>query len=164
VARQLAQRGWSQADAARASGIPKAAFSQWINPRDPDRPQQPSIENVRKAAATFDVPVLQALVRAEYLTEEEANMELVPALPISDIPTVELIEEIRLRVVKLEDLRRALRRTGLSGESYEGIVARHLGIEEGPVPEEMWDDPDLIKGSLDHSPDTTRRRQSGAGG
>lgn len=96
IADQLKRKNWTQAEAARVSGVPRAAFSQWMQQGNT---QQPSIPNVRLVAQAFDVPILRALVIAGHLTEEEVGQPLAPAeADPAEVPTMDLIEEIRIRI------------------------------------------------------------------
>jgi transcriptional regulator with XRE-family HTH domain len=96
IADQLKRKNWTQAEAARVSGVPRAAFSQWMQQGNT---QQPSIPNVRLVAQAFDVPILRALVIAGHLTEEEIGQPPAPAeADPAEVPTMDLIEEIRTRI------------------------------------------------------------------
>lgn len=94
VRRQLTQRDWNYARAATEADLPPSAISQWIN-----RPsQQPSVANVRKLADALNVNILEALVVAGYISAEEAGTPTVPEVSASDVSTLELVEELRVRI------------------------------------------------------------------
>lgn len=69
---QMTRRRMSQADVAKAMGIPSSTVSRW-------RVQAPSPENLRRLAHVLEVPVLQLFVHAGYLTQHEAGIKEVEA-------------------------------------------------------------------------------------
>jgi transcriptional regulator with XRE-family HTH domain len=92
VLHQMSRHGWtSQADVVRSSSLTRSAISQWL---DEDRDQQPTIENCRKAAEAFGVPILEVLVAAGHITAEEAGQP--PAPPVGG--AVELLEDIQRQI------------------------------------------------------------------
>lgn len=93
VRTQLARRNWSNAEAAKASGLPPSAISQWITSQH----QKPSMANLRKLAEALDVPILTALVAAGYITAAEAGEP--PTVPgAADLTTQELLDEVKKRM------------------------------------------------------------------
>lgn len=100
VTEQMARQGWeTQAAASRASGLPPASISQWLNP---NRTQKPNIENCRLAAAAFGVPILRALVAAEHITPEEAGMKPTGETTLREARTREVLLELQMRVSEME--------------------------------------------------------------
>ena len=94
VKRQLAQRDWNYARAATEADLPPSAISQWIN-----RPhQQPSVANVRKLADSLGINILEALIAAGYISAEEAGQPPIPETSPAEVPTLELLEEIKSRI------------------------------------------------------------------
>lgn len=100
VSDQMSRHGWeTQAEVARASGLPPASISQWLNPK---RRQQPSVKNCRVAARAFGVSILRALVAAEHITPEEAGMQPSNETTLKGAQTREIMLELQLRVVEME--------------------------------------------------------------
>lgn len=72
--------------------------------------------NVRKTAELFEVPILEAMVAAGYLTPEEAQTPPAPPLAsLSEVGTVALVDELRERCVKLEELMGRIGNAGTRG-------------------------------------------------
>lgn len=90
----LDERSWSGADFERASGIDRSRLVSWR-----DKGARPSIDNARVVARTFGVPLLEVLVVAEVLTEDEARTTAAsPADPVRSAPTGALLREIERRL------------------------------------------------------------------
>ncbi|ALA68426.1 hypothetical protein CLAC_03270 [Corynebacterium lactis RW2-5] len=86
-------------EAAKKSGISSSNFTRWKKGAraDPDF--------VVKVARAYDVNVLEALVEAEFITEEEAALTTVaPTLDLSQVDAQELIDELQHRVDIIKQL------------------------------------------------------------
>lgn len=87
-------------EAARRSGISSSNFTRWKKGAraDPDF--------VVKIARAYETNVLKALVEAEFITEEEANLrELAPVMNLQDISADALLEELQRRVDRFNFLK-----------------------------------------------------------
>ncbi|WP_254922977.1 helix-turn-helix domain-containing protein [Rhodococcus sp. OK302] len=67
---ELRQHGDIQ-DAARALKIRPSELGRWLASKRP-----PTQDTMRTASRIFDVPILEILIAAEYLTAEEARLDL----------------------------------------------------------------------------------------
>lgn len=63
-----ALNGMSALEAGRKAGFDSSAFTRWKKGARPD------VDFVVKFARAFDLPVVQALVAAGFITDEEANV------------------------------------------------------------------------------------------
>lgn len=93
VNQQLTRKGWRPADAARAFGVDDSMVSKWRRGL-----AEPDPKSLRRIAESLDLPILTVLIAAGYLTPEEAGQ--VPPVEVdpSEVPTMDLIEEIRTRI------------------------------------------------------------------
>lgn len=86
-------------EAAKKSGISSSNFTRWKKGAraDPDF--------VVKVARAYNANVLEALVAAEFITDEEAALTTIsPTLDIADIDSTTLIEELQYRVDRIKYL------------------------------------------------------------
>lgn len=96
VLRQMGRHGWTtQADVVRSSTLTRSAISQWL---DEERDQKPTIDNCRRAAEAFGVTILEALVAAGHITDEEARTPPAAEVSTDNLSTLELVEELRTRI------------------------------------------------------------------
>lgn len=93
VNQQLTRKGWRPADAARAFGVDDSMVSKWRRGL-----AEPDPKSLRRIAESLDLPILTVLVAAGYLTAEEAGQVPPAEANPSEVPTMELIEEIRARI------------------------------------------------------------------
>jgi len=93
VNQQLTRKGWRPADAARAFGVDDSMVSKWRRGL-----AGPDPKSLRRIAESLDLPILTVLVAAGYLTAEEAGQVPPAETNPSEVPTMELIEEIRTRI------------------------------------------------------------------
>ena len=93
---ELRQYGDIQ-DAARALKIRPSELSRWLASKRP-----PTQDTMRTASRIFDAPILEILIASEYLTAEEAelNLRTVPTspLPAEDLSAQELTNELSRRM------------------------------------------------------------------
>lgn len=73
---QLTLRDWRAVDAAEASGISAQTISAWI-----EKGTQPEVGDLRLLAAALDLPILDVLVAAGVLTEQEIEASRAHGLP-----------------------------------------------------------------------------------
>lgn len=96
IQRRLDERGWSMADLTRHSGLKSARFVAWREGAEI------SLANAKTLASAFGVPVLEILVAAGLLTEDEAQVTAVAerTVPVEGMSSEQLVREIarRLRV------------------------------------------------------------------
>ncbi|WP_151530566.1 MULTISPECIES: hypothetical protein [Corynebacterium] len=79
--------------AAVKAGFDKSAFTRWKK----GTPADPAF--VVKLARAYEANVLEALVEAEFITEEEAQLrEIAPTLDLEDVSADALIDELQRRV------------------------------------------------------------------
>ncbi|MBU3749663.1 MAG: helix-turn-helix transcriptional regulator [Mycobacterium sp.] len=85
--------GKTQSEIAALAGIDQTGVSRWLNGLS-----TPRVDSVIRFARNLNRPPLEALVAAGYITREEAGIP--PGLQISvrELPTDELLAEIRRRV------------------------------------------------------------------
>lgn len=93
VNQQLTRKGWRPADAARAFGVDDSMVSKWRRGL-----AEPDPKSLRRIAESLDLPILTVLVAAGYLTAEEAGQAPPVEVDPSEVPTMDLIEEIRARI------------------------------------------------------------------
>lgn len=146
-------------DAAKQAGFNQSAFTRWKNgaKADPDF--------VVKFARAFHLNVLEALVEAEFITEEEANLtEVTVGGPtLSDATNEELVKEFLNRC---DPHAKRLFNTETGEESFE--VSLHISPspvsdaddslpddDDGLVQE--WDD--SVPHAADSSPDEQAERE-----
>lgn len=88
---QIAARGYqSTEDAARAMGVYPSLMRQWTMIA-----RSPTPQVLRRVAALFDTPVIEVLIAAGYLTEEE-NVPLPPTrLGLQQMSNKQILDEIR---------------------------------------------------------------------
>lgn len=86
-------------DAANKAGFNQSAFTRWKGGAKADP------EFVVKFARAFNLNVLEALVAAEFITEEEAALTTVaPTLDLSQVDAQELLDELQHRVDVIKHL------------------------------------------------------------
>jgi transcriptional regulator with XRE-family HTH domain len=109
---QLAAVGENVTDFASRSGINRSVVARWKSGT-----HRPDIDNARRLAEAVRRPLLEVLVVAEIVTEEEARLQTAKADPGS-LTNEQLIGEIRRRMIETE------RRPALSREEMvaEGIT------------------------------------------
>lgn len=73
---QLASRDWTVTDLANASGLNRSGIQRWKSGA-----LRPDVDNARKLAEAFRRPLLEVLVAADILTEEEAKLQTTTADP-----------------------------------------------------------------------------------
>lgn len=85
--------GKNQTEIAALAGIDQTGVSRWLSGQS-----VPRVESVIRFARNMGRPPIEALVAAGYITPEEAGVS--PSLQISvrELPTDELLAEIRRRV------------------------------------------------------------------
>lgn len=89
----------TQQEAAKTIGISKSNITRWKAGANADP------EFVVKVARAYGANVLEALVEAEFLTEEEASLtEVNPPLDLTNVDTLELVRELQNRLDKLKYL------------------------------------------------------------
>lgn len=93
VNQQLTRKGWRAADAARAFGVDDSMVSKWRRGL-----AGPDPKSLRRIAESLDLPILTVLVAAGYLTAEEAGQIPPAEVDPSEVPTMELLEEIKNRI------------------------------------------------------------------
>ena len=85
--------GDNYTEAAKKTGISTSNFTRWRKGAraDPDF--------VVKVARAYDANILEALVEAEFITEEEANLtEVAPQLDLAQVDVQELLDELQHRI------------------------------------------------------------------
>lgn len=85
--------GDNYTEAAKKTGISTSNFTRWRKGAraDPDF--------VVKVARAYDANILEALVEAEFITEEEANLtEVAPQLDLAQVDAQELLAELQHRI------------------------------------------------------------------
>ena len=85
--------GSTYSEAAEKAGFDKSAFTRWKKGAraDPDF--------VVKIARAYDVNVLEALVEAEFITDEEAALTTIaPQLDLAQVDAQELLDELQHRI------------------------------------------------------------------
>lgn len=89
-------KGWNQARVAEEVGSNASVVSRWLN-----EGMKPGIESIRAAAEAFGVPVIEAMLAAEALTEEEVGVKRVSPDPdlLSD---EEILRQIERRMGRRE--------------------------------------------------------------
>lgn len=83
----------------RKTGIDQGTISRWINPGQ--RRAGVTAESARKFAAAYDRHIIEVLVHAGVLTEEEGRLRVDPPPAIDDIPLAALVAQIRRLTVEL---------------------------------------------------------------
>jgi transcriptional regulator with XRE-family HTH domain len=73
---QLAARDWGVTDLANASGLNRSGIQRWKAGT-----LRPDVDNARRLADAFGRPLLEVLVVADILTEEEAKLRTTTADP-----------------------------------------------------------------------------------
>lgn len=92
---QLAQRDWRPADLIVASDkrLTSSQVSRWLTATT-----GPDIDGLRHVARALRVPVLEAMVAANYLTQDEAGVTVVETeRSLSDFTVGELLSELGTR-------------------------------------------------------------------
>jgi transcriptional regulator with XRE-family HTH domain len=89
VNQQLTRKGWRPADAARAFGVDDSMISKWRRGL-----AGPDPKSLRRVAESLELPILEVLVAAGWITPEEAGQP--PAPPASE--AVELLKDIQQKI------------------------------------------------------------------
>jgi len=87
--------GAIQAEIAELAGIDQTGVSRWLAGRT-----VPRVESVIRFARNLQRSPIEALVAAGYLTVAEAGLDPMLEVSVRDIPTDELLAEIRRRVAQ----------------------------------------------------------------
>ncbi|WP_413462125.1 helix-turn-helix domain-containing protein [Corynebacterium kefirresidentii] len=156
--------GMTMRDAAKQAGFNQSAFTRWKNgaKADPDF--------VVKFARAFNLNVLEALVEAEFITEEEADLKEItvggPAL--SEASNEELVKEFLYRS---DPHAKRLFNTETGEESFEAslhiapspvseprgyrddLASRRAGAPVSGPSASLHDDDDGVVREFDYSPD-----------
>lgn len=120
--------GWTQQQLADVLGVAKRSVVSWE----------------RGEAAPRRLATLDAVLGEAHSGAEE------PETARSDRTAVELVTALLVKIGELE--REAARVTALEREVADlrrQLRMAQLGIEEGPVPDDLWSDPDLVQGPTD---------------
>lgn len=88
-------KGWDKSTLSRKAHLNAATVSRWFIDDS-----QPSMENIRKAAEAFGAPVVEAMLAAEVLTEDELQVKIV-----APDPNLLTDEELLRQVAKRMDRR-----------------------------------------------------------
>jgi transcriptional regulator with XRE-family HTH domain len=95
-------RGDKQSEVARKTGIDQTTISRWLSSSSARSERRISSQAVRAFAHGYNRPVLEAFVAADFLTPEEAGLQIdVDALRSTDLSEVdadELVRELRRRM------------------------------------------------------------------
>ena len=89
----------------RKTGVDQGTISLWLNPADVRRRKKVTPETARRFATAYKRPIIEVLLHAGILSEEEAGMRADPPIPMADMPYDDLVAT--LRRVALEISRRA---------------------------------------------------------
>lgn len=81
------------------TGIDQGTISRWINPSQ--RRAGVTAETARKFAAAYHLDIIEVLVHAGILTEEEGGIRADPPPALDDIPLPVLVAQIRRLTVEL---------------------------------------------------------------
>ena len=148
--------GSTYSEAAEKAGFDKSAFTRWKKGAraDPDF--------VVKIARAYGVNVLEALVEAEFITEEEAALTTVaPPLDLSQVDAQELLDELQFRVDAIKHLlsleEGGDRKLAAIIEHRSNVVnfqSARTATHDGTVTD--WDD--TIPHATDSSPDENEER------
>ena len=134
--------GWRQEDLAEQLGVSLRSVTSWE--RGEAAPRHPALLNA---------------VLGDPGTDEQD--EPAPRRDLTAATPVELVATLLSKVTSLE--REAAKVPGLEREvtALREQLRNSFGIEEGPVPDEIWSDPDLIEGpQSDGDPDDEQRHAS----
>jgi hypothetical protein len=82
------------------TGIDTATISRWLNPNHTRRPGV-TPDTARKISAAYDRPVIEVLLHAGILSEEEAGMRADPPPALADIPTEVIVKDLRRLILEL---------------------------------------------------------------
>lgn len=85
-----------QVDVARKTGIDQTTISRWLNPARGHA--RISSQSVVAFARGYQRPVLEALVAAGFITEQEAGIVPDPPKPLEIVPSEELLAELKRRM------------------------------------------------------------------
>jgi transcriptional regulator with XRE-family HTH domain len=118
VADQLAARDWSVTDLANSSGLNRSGIQRWKAGT-----LRPDVDNARRLAEAFGRPLLEVLVAADILTEEEAKLQASIPDPAS-LSNQQLLLEVGRRLDGVE----------LKSISREQVEAEGSGLIAGPSP------------------------------
>lgn len=66
IERQLAARGWTQSDLARAIGVSSSSVSRWAVNTDP-----PRMDTIRAVSDALDLPIVNLMVEAGLIDKSE---------------------------------------------------------------------------------------------
>lgn len=86
--------GASQLEIAAKAGIDNSHISRW------KRGYQPSVQFVTKMARAYGVSTLRALVEAEMISEQEADIHTEVIASFSEATNEQLIEELQRRLLR----------------------------------------------------------------
>lgn len=89
---QLDQHGWTHGDLARETGLSPSVIHRWRN-----GVVRPNVENARTLASVFHVPLLEVLIIADVITEDEAR-HVAPSKGPRDLSDEQLIRELKRRL------------------------------------------------------------------
>lgn len=81
------------------TGIDQGTISRWINPGQ--RRAGVTAESARKFATAYDRHIIEVLVHAGVLTEEEGKIRIDPPQALDDIPLAALVAQIRRLTLEL---------------------------------------------------------------
>lgn len=87
----------SPATAAHKAGVNPTTFTRWKQGTVPDA------KHVVALAKAYGESPLEALVAAGVLTGDDVREAGAAKVPLSDVPLAELLDEVRVRLVELED-------------------------------------------------------------
>lgn len=85
--------GDSQRAIKRKTGIDQGTISRWVSPVQERSLLEAS--TARKFATAYDRPILEVLVYAGVLSEEETGIEVNPPKSLADVPMVDLVVMFR---------------------------------------------------------------------
>lgn len=144
-------------DAAKKAGFNQSAFTRWKGGAKADP------EFVVKFARAFNLDVLEALVEAEFITEDEARFKAPPV----DAELRSAIRDIEVSGLELAQLASEMYRTAermnLLSEKDDMLAARRSNNDAGGVRHDSYDGTvvdwdDTIPHAADSSPDETEER------
>ena len=92
--------GDSQKEIQRKSGIDQGTISRWLNP-EATRGAAVTSEMARRLATGYRLPIIEVLLHAGVLSEEEAGMKANPPVPLADIPYEEIVGDLRRLILEL---------------------------------------------------------------
>lgn len=95
IERHLVPYDRNVAALAAKAGLQRSIVSQWVN-----KGTQPSLENARKFANGVGVPLLQVLVAAGLITEEEAKLRAAAPPDAGKLSNEELVDELQRRLAR----------------------------------------------------------------